>query len=195
MSYSRFRDLKIVTQTFGLLAQRKRLFEQTTNVEASAWLLETLSISELLPLTNEKSKAERVISPILTEIVRFYATKISFFSDENLAVNDDLNTYQPDFLFSLQPLTSHVEGLIFSIIETKNNDTDGIAQCAAQLYGAKLFNEIEGKDIPILYGCATDGIEWRFIRFENNVFYIDTKVYTDLKEILGVWHHIIKSYL
>lgn len=199
MSYSRFKKLKVVTQTFGLSAERERLFTQTTNVEASAWLLETLSISELLPLTNEKSKAERVISPILTEIARFYATKISFFSGENLAVNDDNNDesdkFQTHFLFSLQPLKLYVEAPIFSVIETKNNDTDGIAQCATQLYNAKLFNETENKNIPILYGCATDGVKWHFIRFENNTFYVDTKIYTDLKEILGVWHHIIKSYL
>lgn len=64
-----------------------------------------------------------------------------------------------------------------------------------QLYGAKLFNEMEGKNIPVLYGCATDGVEWIFIRFENNMFHIDNKIYTDLKEILGVWHHIINLYI
>ncbi len=195
MSYSRFKKLKIVTQTFGLSAQRERLFTQTTNVEASAWLLETLSISELLPLTNEKSKAERVISPILTEIARFYANKISFFSGENLAVNDELNG-ECDFFFTLVPKSIYLESPIISLVESKNEDMEyGVAQCAAQLYGAKLFNEAENKNLPILYGCATDGIEWRFIRFENNIFYVDTKVYTDLKEILGVWHHIIQSYL
>ncbi len=51
------------------------------------------------------------------------------------------------------------------------------------------------QNIDFLYGCATDGIEWRFMRFENNIFYVDTKIYTDLTEILGVWHHIIKLYL
>ncbi len=122
MSYSRFKKLKVVTQTFGLSAQREQLFEQTTNVETSAWLLETLSISELLPLTNEKSKAERVISPILTEIARFYANKISFFSGENLDVNEDndeFDKFQTHFLFSLQPLKLYVEAPIFSVIESK----------------------------------------------------------------------------
>ena len=204
MSYSRFRKLRVVTQTFGLSAQRERLFEQITNVEASAWLLETLSISELLPLTNEKAKAERIISPILTEIARFYTNKISFFSGENLAVNDDLNENnlngKCDFLFTLKPRSIYLENSIISLIASKKEGvelgtTHAIAQCAAQLYGAKLFNEAENKNLPILYGCATDGIEWRFIRFENNTFYVDTEIYTDLKEILGVWHHIIKSYL
>lgn len=63
------------------------------------------------------------------------------------------------------------------------------------MYGAKLFNEIKCKDIPFIYGCATTGTDWQFIRLEDNMFYLDSKIYTDLKEILGVWHHIINLYL
>ena len=71
----------------------------------------------------------------------------------------------------------------------------GIAQCAAQMYGAKLYNEMEGKDIPFIYGCATDGIEWQFMKLENNVYQLDNKIYTDLREVLGVWHYVIKLFL
>jgi hypothetical protein len=63
------------------------------------------------------------------------------------------------------------------------------------MYGAKLYNEAEHKDITIIYGCATDGVEWQFMRFENDTFFVDNKVYTDLREILGLWHIIIQSYL
>ena len=69
-----------------------------------------------------------------------------------------------------------------------------IVQCAAQIYGAKCYNEMEGKVIIVIYGCATDGIEWRFIRFENNVYYIDKRTITDLPMILGTWHHILKKF-
>lgn len=90
----------------------------------------------------------------------------------------------------------YIETPIIALTEAKNEDMDyGIAQCAAQLYGAKLFNEKEGKNFPFLYGCASTGTDWQFMRFENDIFYIDTKIYTDLKEILGVWHHIINLYL
>lgn len=195
MSYSKYKKLKTVTQAFGLSAQREKLFMSIKLVEPSAWLVETLYISELLPLTNEKAKAERVISPVLSEIARFYVDKISFFSGEDLNVNDDLSG-ECDFFFTLIPKSVYLESPMISLVEAKDEDMEyGIAQCAAQLYGAKLYNEMEGKHIPFLYGCATDGVEWRFIRFEGNIFYVDTKVYTDLKEILGVWHYIIQSYL
>jgi hypothetical protein len=101
-----------------------------------------------------------------------------------------------DFFFSLQSPKPYIEAPIISLVEAKDEDMDwGIGQCAAQMYGAKLFNESEGRDIPMLYDCATDGIEWHFIRFKDNVFELDIKIYTDLSEILGIWHHILGLYV
>lgn len=197
MGYSKFKKLKTVVTKFNLSAQRALLFGEIQKVEPSAWLTETLRISQLLPLTNEKTKAERVISPILTEIAIAYTDKISFFSGEeiNISAKDDLSG-ECDFFFTLVPQSAYFEMPMISLAEAKDEDMEyGIAQCSAQLYGAKLLNEKEGKNIPCLYGCATTGVEWQFIRFENNTFFIDTKIYTDLREVLGVWHHILQSYL
>ncbi len=187
----------MLTKKFQLSAKRLSLLTDIQLVEPSAWLLETLDKAKLVPLRNEKVKSERIVSPILIEIAQKFQDSVTLFSGENLEINpqEDL-TGECDFFFSRVPQSEYIETPIISLVEAKDEDMDyGIAQCAAQLYGAKLFNEMEGKNIPILYGCATDGVEWRFMRFEGNVFYIDTKIYTDLREILGFWHYIIKSYL
>jgi len=196
MGYSHYKTLKSVTQKFGLSAKRQSISENISPVEASSWLLETLSLVKILPLTNEKSKSERVVSPILSEVAKFYADKVTCFSGENLNINPDDNlSGECDFFFTLVPQSPYLEAPIISIVEAKDEDMEwGIAQCAAQLYGAKLFNEAEGKHFPVLYGCASTGTDWQFIRFENDTFYIDNKIYTDLKEILGVWHYILQSY-
>ena len=197
MGYSKFRKIQDVVRKFSLDMLLVRLFQSVEIVEPSSWLLETLSISERLPLTNEKSKAERVISPILTEVANSYTDRVSFFSGEqiNICAEDDL-AGECDFFFALQPPKLYIDAPIISLAEAKDEDMDwGIAQCAAQMYGAKLFNERENKPIPFIYGCATDGIEWQFMKFENNIYYVDTKIYTDLKEILGVWHYVINLFL
>ncbi len=197
MGYSNFKKLKTVTSKFGLDAQNVSLFDNITLCEPSSWLLDTLKKSKLGPLTNEKTKSERVISPILLEIAESYQNEITLFSGEELDVDalKDLSG-ACDFFFVLHPRKPYIESPIISLVESKNEDMEyGRAQCAAQLYGAKLYNEAEGKNIPVLYGCATDGVEWQFIRFENNVFYLDNKIYTDLREILGVWHTIVQFYL
>ena len=197
MGYSKYKKLKTVTKKFNLDAEKTSLFNSIELISPSNWLAETLKKADFIPLSNEKTKAERIISPILVEIAEFYRDKITLFSGEELDVNaeDDLSG-ECDFFFILSPNKPFVDSPIITLVEAKDEDMEyGVAQCAAQLYGTKLFNESEGKDIPILFGCATDGVEWKFIRFENNIFYIDNKIYTDLKEILGVWHHIIKLYL
>ncbi len=197
MGYSNFKKIKTVVKQFKLDTEMLSLFRDFTLVEPSGWLKESLSIAQLMPLMNEKTKAERIVSPILLEITKFYADRITFFSGENIDVDSTQDLSGAcDFFFALQAPKPYMEAPIISITESKDEDMEwGIAQCAAQLYGAKLFNEAEGKDIPFMYGCATDGVEWRFMRFENNIFQIDNKVYTDLKEILGVWHYIIQLYV
>jgi hypothetical protein len=131
------------------------------------------------------------------EVSKDYKNEITFFSGEDLNVSpeNDLSG-ECNFFFALHPPQSFMDAPIISLTELKDEDMEwGVAQCAAQMYGAKLYNEIEHKDISVIYGCATDGIEWQFMRFENNIFFVDSKVYTDIREILGLWHFIIQSYL
>jgi len=197
MGYSNYKKIKTVAKKFNLAVQREQFFAEIMPIEPSMWLKETLELSHFLPLTNEKVKSERIISPILSEIAKMYYDKITLFSGEaiNVKPEEDL-AGECDFIFTLYPHRYYVESPIISLAEAKDEDIEwGVAQCAAQLYATKLFNEMEGQNIPILYGCATDGIEWQFIRFENNTFYIDNKIYTDLREILGMWHTIIQLYV
>ena len=197
MGYSKFKKIKDVIKKFNLDMSSVRLFETVDLVEPSEWLNESLKRGRTALLTNEKAKAERIISPILTEVFEPYKNKISFFSGEpiNISAKDNL-AGECDFFFSLHPPKLYIDAPIISLAEAKDEDMDwGIAQCAAQMYGAKLFNENENKPMPFIYGCATDGIEWHFLRLENDIYYVDNKIYTDLREILGVWHHVINLFL
>ncbi len=69
----------------------------------------------------------------------------------------------------------------------------GTVQCAAQLIGAARFNEREKKAIPTLYGCATTGVEWQFLKLENNVCTLDkARYYTlELPRLLGVLQDVV----
>ena len=93
MGYSKYKKLKTVVKKFNLDAKSASLFDTIEPFEASPWLLDTLKKSRLVPLNNEKTKAERIISPILVEIAEFYQEKITLFSGEELEVNaaDDLS--------------------------------------------------------------------------------------------------------
>ena len=197
MGYSNYKKIKTVVKKFNLDVRVVSLFSEIEKVEPSSWLVETLKRSNVMVLTNEKTKSERVISPILVEIAQSYTEHISFFSGESLNIKpeDDLSG-ECDFFFALHPPKPYIDAPIISLAESKDEDMEwGVAQCAAQMYGAKLFNDMEGKEIPVIFGCATDGIEWQFMKLENNVYYLDNRVFTELPAILGIWHQILKFYL
>jgi hypothetical protein len=197
MGYSKYKKLRTVIKKFNLDARSVRLFENITPVEPSNWLNETLEISRSFPMMNEKMKAERVISPILVDVARQYIAHITLFSGEELEVQpeNDLSG-ECDFFFALHPPKPYLDAPIISLTEAKDEDLEwGIAQCAAQMYGAKLYNDTENHPISVIYGCATDGIEWHFLKLENSIFYVDVMPMTDLPQILGTWHHILQYYI
>jgi hypothetical protein len=197
MGYSNFKKISQVTKKFGLKARLTPFLGVAPPKPASDWLIKSLEIAYKAPATTEKAKSERLVSPILMEIVQHFEKNITLFSGEEININslDDL-AGPCDFFFGLYPLSPYMETPIISIAEAKDEDLEwGVAQCAAQLYAAHLLNQQEGKDLPVLYGCATDGVEWQFLKFENNTFYIEPRPVTDLPQILGTWHWIIQFFI
>ncbi len=197
MGYSNYKKIRQVTKKFDLKAQLTPLFENISPKQPSDWLIKSLEIAYKAPATTEKAKSERLVSPILMEIVQSFEQNVTLFSGEEINMNPQDDLAGPcDFFFGLYPLSPYVDTPIISIAEAKNEDIEwGVAQCAAQIYAAYLFNIQEGKDIPILYGCATDGVEWQFLKFENGTFYIEPRPMTDLSQILGTWHWIINFFI
>ena len=199
MGYSSYKKLKIVTKKFGLAAQMVYLFEAESiqPIAPSSWLVDSLRKAYLTLPTNEKAKSERLVSPILLEILEEFHTHISFFSGEEVNINAQDDLAGPcDFFFTLVPNSPYLELPIVSIVEAKDEDLDwGIAQCAAQVYAANLLNASEDKDMPVLFGCTTTGTEWLFFKFENNTFYVDRKPITDLPTVIGTWHWILNYYI
>ncbi|MEY4905274.1 MAG: hypothetical protein RLZZ292_3089 [Bacteroidota bacterium] len=200
MSYKdfSFRDLE---NKFAIRQSRKRLFQEESIVAVapSEWLKETLSRSKRLPLRSEKSKSELIISPVLSEIKFLNENYIQLFSGENLKadIKQKLNG-EIDFLLVCHPRIVELQEPIFSITEAKKGSLDeGWAQCAAQLYGARLFNQKSNNHIETIYGAVCNGLDWQFLVLEDDCVYIDEQVYTteQLPLLLGVLQHIVNKYI
>ena len=87
-----------------------------------------------------------------------------------------------------------IETPLFCLIEAEDNDIEkNIPQCIAQMEGAKVYNEKEGKYLDVIFGCVTTGTEWQFLKLENKTCFIDEKRYyiNDLPALLGVLQKII----
>ena len=195
MAYSDFTKNEL-TKKFGVkIKDGAFLTGKIRAIEPSSWLLETLTRLQKIGFSTEKERSERLVTPILAELHQLNDWGFKIYSGQIMNADDSVGLNgECDFLLAYGDVSSILETPIFSVTAAKKNDLDiGIVQCSAQLIGAKLFNEKEGYDSPLLFGCTTTGVEWRFIRYENNMILWDQNTYTlgNLPELLGVLQYVI----
>ena len=53
----------------------------------------------------------------------------------------------------------------------------GLGQCIAEMVAAQRFNQMKEKPLPVIYGCVSSGILWRFLKLEGTVVTIDLTDY------------------
>lgn len=199
MAYSKF-SITDLRRKFGINDTKKQLFGTIEPIKASKWLQHSLKLQQKLPINSEKAKSEFIIAPILTDIWEQSGERFSIHSGINLDADSEqgLNG-ECDFILSADAEKSYfLKSPIFTIVEAKRDDfLGGVPQCAAQMLGATYFNNLDGKELNIIYGCVTDGTEWLFLKLENKTLFIDDKTYftKDLEILLGVFNFIINESL
>ncbi len=196
MAYSNF-SLADLEKNFGLRNRRKRLFEQVTPVHPSEQLRAILKETEDLPVRSEKAKSEWIVVPVLRELRNRNDKFFTIYSGDNLVADEarGLNG-ECDFVLAKDIGTFDMNYPIIQVVEAKKNDLElGVPQCAAQLLGARIFNENKGVKLEQIYGCVTTGNDWLFMQL-NGEIYIDTKTYylDNIQEVLGIFQQIIDFY-
>ncbi len=197
MGYSNF-TYKKVRNELGIRNKQAQLFPEKKLIEPSQFLLDALERSKLFALFSEKSRSESIVAPIITEIYQKNKDAFAYYS--GAVVNGDSSrelTGECDFVLSLGEQDYELDTPLFCLIEAKDHDIEqSIPQCIAQMEGARLYNEKEGKNIGIIHGCVTIGTEWQFLRLENEVCYVDIDRYylEKLDKILGALQAMIDFY-
>jgi len=197
MAYKNF-TLKDLKERFNIKEKKSLLFTDIKKIEISDWLNETLKMGKLNSIMSEKSRSEFIITPILMEIKNKNKNYFTIFSGNTL-IADKKNGLigECDFILAKNMETFTVSAPIISIVEAKRQDIElGIDQCAAQMYGAKVFNENDKFPVSTIYGCVTTGDDWQFLKLENQTLIIDTEryFYNNLPILLGVFQQIIDFY-
>jgi hypothetical protein len=195
MAYSDF-TLDRLIREFGVKVRGERsLFPAAAPIEPSAWLIESLQRANNVGFGSEKSRSERLVSPVLVELSSLNQDAFAILSGANLDVDASRGlSGECDFILSFTRLQDLVQAPVFCITEAKKQDIEmGTAQCAAQLLGAAQLNREAQKPIPTLFGCSTTGVEWRFLRFEDNTFVIDETRYliNEPAKLLGVLQQVV----
>lgn len=199
MAYSDFTTLKKVKQILGLSHTLITLFEKPIpEVTPSDHLLFDIKEAEILVPATEKSKSELIISPVLKEVRRNNADKITYFSGFAFDVLPEKQlTGVCDFIFGHAPQTLEINTPVFCVIEAKNRTLEeGFGQCAAEMFAAKTYNAEEKQPTTTIYGAVTNGYDWAFLELaDDNLLRIDTDRYTILKlpQLLGVFQIMIDA--
>lgn len=194
MAYTNF-TFSDLEEQFGIKQSIKPIFSPNiAPVEASDWLLQTLAIAKKMPLRSEKAKSELLIAPVVTAVKLKNEDTIQVFSGEFLRVDRQLSG-EVDFIFVRYPRAIDLRSPIFCVTEAKRGALEeGFAQCAAQMYGAKKFNEIHKTEVATLYGAVSNGTDWKFLQLADDTIYIDENTYTieQLPTLLGILQEIIR---
>lgn len=196
MAYTDFTPADL-TQRFDLDFQAARLFSDCPPQAPSPWLVETLQRAQRIGYVSEKARSERLVSPVLTELNELHQQQFTFHSGVNLDVDAAAGLRgECDFILSLSAIRDFVVAPIFCIAEAKKQDLEaGTVQCAAQLVGAQRLNELAHYPAPVLYGCSTTGVDWRFLTLVGQRLTLDHDVYSirELPALLGVMQHIVQQ--
>lgn len=197
MSYSKFTwdDLK---DKFNLNNQQKQLFVDVLSVAPSDLLLQVLKSNAHIPLLSEKARSEGIVYPILVELLKVNNYAFTLYSGVDLPAEkkSGLNG-ECDFLLSTTPNTIALLPPIFTVVEAKQDNLQrAMPQCAAQMLGARIYNQKRKTNIETIYGCVTTGTDWQFMLLEGNKIYVDTDIYfiNNIPLLLGVLQTIIGFY-
>jgi hypothetical protein len=197
MTYSDF-TLEIVERTFGLSVQPAALFPSLAPLPVPLWLQELLAKGRQLALISEKARSEFIVAPLLLASREISQGAVAIYSGMRLDVLPEQGLAgECDFVLTATLPVPVLHTPIVTILEAKKNDVEGgLGQCAAQMTGARLLNQKEGRDGAQVYGCVTTGEAWQFLRLDETELHLDTARYyiDNVGGILAVFQAIIRAF-
>ena len=180
MSYSQFTTLALALNAFSLKISEQRFFPVIEPIAPSEILQSYLN--ETIPIAasgSEKVRSEGIIYPVLIEVRRILNRQIAVFSGEEFSVDETVGLNGiVDFLISRSPIISTIEAPAAVIVEAKKADIkSGYGQCVAEMVAAQRFNQAFDRSLKAIYGCVSNGTQWRFLQLEGNRVTIDLTDY------------------
>lgn len=182
MAYADF-SLEAVESSFGLVSRPAELFPGLQPLAVAAWLRDYLDRGQhVAALVSEKARSEFLVVPILMAASELTASELAIYSGQRLDVDPARGLAgECDYIVALTPPVPRLKAPLITVLEAKKGDLEAsLGQCAAQMVGARVFNERAGLEHLHVHGCVTSGEVWQFLRLEAGVLMIDrTRLFLD----------------
>jgi hypothetical protein len=191
MAYSSF-TLSQVQSQFGLKVDKGVFFRDVPPLIPRQRTIEAMAESAPFAATqgSEKVLSELIIAPLLFELRSLLDGKIGLFSGMDFSIDPGLGLNGIcDFLLTRSSNELLIEAPAIVLIEAKKADLIAAwGQCAAEMVAAQKFNLSMGKEIAVIYGSVTTGMQWQFLKLSGTNLTIDTTQYPldPLDRILGI---------
>ena len=145
----------------------------------------------------EKARSDFIIAAVLLELSWLLKDRYTVFSgiEFNVDAANGLNGYC-DFLIARSPLMYDLRAPVVAVAEAKKDDVlTGLGKCVAAMRAAWLFNQKEGVVVKQVYGVATTGLDWKFLRLRDTELTIDVDAYsiTDPGRVIGALVHMAET--
>jgi hypothetical protein len=176
-------SLEAVESTFGLISRPGELFPGLRPAPVAEWLRDYLIRGRrVAALVSAKARSEYLVAPILMAARDLTTSDLAVFSGQRLDVDPARGLLGGcDYIIALAPPVPRLRAPLITVLEAKKGDVDSaLGQCAAQMIGARLFNERAGQGLIHVHGCATSGEVWQFLRLEPAELIVDeTRFFLD----------------
>ena len=195
MSYSDFKTLKQVNKELGIVIKAENeLYIHVEPVELTQWFIDTMKMAytRAIRINTESARQALIVDHVLMELNQH--VNISFFLENTFNIDSSKGlTGNPDGIISYSNNQLYITSPVVVLVEAKKSDLgSGLAQCIAEMEAARIFNEKEDNNIPMVYGVVTDGALWQFLSLKDNIAIVDSYLYHfgDGSQIVG----ILKSF-
>lgn len=168
MTYSEF-TIEEVRRTFHVTLRDHALFPEVGTLKPTDWLVHVLNKGKDLAVLSEKARSEFIVAPMLMACREAFQDRIHVFSGVRLdAAPEQGLRGECDFILARTASLFALQAPLMVVLEAKKNDIEeGLGQVAAQMLGARIFNEKDGTPVPVIYGCVTTGENWQFLKLEG----------------------------
>ncbi|MBF0100911.1 MAG: hypothetical protein HQK77_08395 [Desulfobacterales bacterium] len=198
MAYSDFKTLEQIHKELGIVIQAENeLYTHIEPVVLTQWFRDTMNISytKAIRINTENSRQALIVDHVLLELT--HHTTISFFLENAFNVDTQKGlTGNPDSIISKSDNQLYITAPVVVLVEAKKSDLgSGLAQCIAEMEGARIFNEQHEMHISPIYGVVTDGVLWQFLSLRNNIATIDSALYHfgDGSKIVGILKFFVEN--
>lgn len=163
MSFSEFQSIPEVQLKYQLqYLEQQFILPTKLNLVSTTFQTEfDFNLRNIDVFVSEAARCESIIFPILREIYKLYAIKLSLWVQKSISVDAQL-TGIPDYLISKRSDYGKLvlETPLLALVEAKKNDfQQGWGQCLAELVAAQKLNKNPNLAV---YGIVTDGNLWEF---------------------------------